>query len=376
MSMSQGLRNNSVKAAVDVLIPVFNAESTVRDAIGSIQTQSISDIRIIVINDGSTDGTLAILEELASSDPRIVILNIPNGGIVQALNAGLKLATADFVARHDGDDIAFSCRLIDQLAFMREHPACPAVGSNARHINSDGELTGEETSFGCPGTADPNAVPSREPYLLHPFMMARRAALLVVGGYRHVIHAEDTDLYWRLQGLGELHNLSDVHGLFRLHPRSITNISIVNGRISALNSQLAAVSEQRRRAGKPDICFEKERLSEYHEAGTLDAMMDLLFGLDMVERQYVVAATAAKLMDAALFRPYELETSDCDFAHKALLRTSWLPRQNRRELEWLIAVTARRLLAKGLYKECWSLLPFRTYPRVLLQSMKRIHRRK
>ncbi|MGI4798685.1 MAG: glycosyltransferase family 2 protein, partial [Janthinobacterium lividum] len=94
------------KATVDVLIPVYNGASTVESAIGSIQAQTIQDIRIIVVDDGSTDATAFILDRMAKADRRIVPVRRANGGIVDALNAGLAICTADLIARHDADDLA------------------------------------------------------------------------------------------------------------------------------------------------------------------------------------------------------------------------------------------------------------------------------
>src|ERR1700736_3109855 len=92
---------------VDVLIPVYNGAPTVRESLNSIRAQTIRDIRIVVIDDGSTDATVEILAELAREDPRIVTIRKPNGGIVDALNLGLQHCRAEFLARFDADDIAY-----------------------------------------------------------------------------------------------------------------------------------------------------------------------------------------------------------------------------------------------------------------------------
>ena len=107
-------------ALIDVLIPVFNAAKTIRGAVESIQAQTVSDIRIVVVDDGSRDETPAILSGMAEADPRIeVVTQEANGGIVDALNTGLSHFRAEFLARHDGDDLADRNRLAKQLAFLR-----------------------------------------------------------------------------------------------------------------------------------------------------------------------------------------------------------------------------------------------------------------
>src|SRR5690349_10856990 len=109
-------------ARIDVLIPVYNGARTVASAVRSMQTQTLRDIRIHVVDDGSTDDTPQILRALADADDRIVVHTQPNGGIVDALNAGLARCTAPFVARHDADDLAYPQRLQRQLDYLLEHP--------------------------------------------------------------------------------------------------------------------------------------------------------------------------------------------------------------------------------------------------------------
>jgi len=242
---------------IDVLIPVFNGERTVRDSVTSILDQTLKDIVVHVVNDGSTDGTEDILKSMAAKDRRLRMYSKLNGGIVDALNFGLIHCTAPLIARHDADDIAYPDRLQVQRDYLMSHPDCAAVGASVHHIDADGHLTGTSVELPPPEGADPFWVPSKEPYLVHPFLMMRQEALLAAGGYRYVHHAEDTDLYWRLSQYGRLHNLPDFLGQYRLHDESISGRSIKNGRIMSISSQLAAVSEKRRRSGKPDLTFDK-----------------------------------------------------------------------------------------------------------------------
>jgi glycosyltransferase involved in cell wall biosynthesis len=219
---------------VDVLIPVYNAAETLEDSIASIQTQTVTNIRLIVVNDGSSDGTALILHRLAAQDPRITVISTENNGIVDALNTGLEICTAPYLARMDADDLAFPERFAQQIAYLEENRDCIALAGNVWHVDQAGRRTGTRTSFAPEMNADPYWAPSREPYLMHPFLMARTEAVRNVGGYRYVFHAEDTDLYWRLAHDGRLYNLPDLLGEYRLHANSISGASILNGRISPL----------------------------------------------------------------------------------------------------------------------------------------------
>ena len=128
---------------IDVILPVYNAASTVREAISSLQQQTVKDIRIIIVDDGSTDQTPHILTEIANRDDRITLLRKSNSGIVEALNAGLELSRADFIARQDADDISNSTRFAEQLAHFQRSPDCTAVSGAVRHIDQRGRFTGK-----------------------------------------------------------------------------------------------------------------------------------------------------------------------------------------------------------------------------------------
>src|SRR5262249_15146104 len=109
---------------VSVLLPVSNGATTIREAIESLQQQTFTSFGIIVIDDGSTDRTPEVLAALAARDSRITVLTQPNGGIVDALNAGLRLCRAEFIARQDADDISDPSRLEMELDYFRSHPDC------------------------------------------------------------------------------------------------------------------------------------------------------------------------------------------------------------------------------------------------------------
>lgn len=355
----QGSMRQAPKAAVDVLIPAFNEAAAIQESVASIQAQTLSDIRIIVVDDGSTDATPDILAQIAVEDPRVVVLRQENGGIVDALNAGLAICTADLVARHDADDIAFPSRLADQVEYLAAHPDCVAVASNVYHIDEQGLRTGGLTDFHGDVQPDAECFPSREPYLMHPFLLARRAALNAANGYRHAFHAEDTDLYWRLLSQGRLHNLAVIHGEYRIHSGSISSSSVLNGRISAVNSQLAALSYRRRQAGQPDIAFPRSALEVYKRAETLDRMTDVAsHGLSDQERAWLCISVPAKLASLSEIRPYELTAQDRHF-----IATSWRQYRNdlapphRKSLGRMLAQRLVRYARRRHFSEMRSLVP-------------------
>jgi glycosyltransferase involved in cell wall biosynthesis len=350
------------QSIVDVLLPVFNGATTITKALESLQCQTITSLRIIVIDDGSTDQTPEMLAALAAGDSRITVLTQPNAGTVEALNAGLRLCQAEFVARQDADDISDPTRLAVELGYLRSHPDYVAVSGAAKHIDEQGRFLGRVQTFPHPDRADPRWAPSREPYLMHPFLMVRRADLQAIGGYRYVYYSEDTDLCWRLQERGALHNLDMPLGGYRMHTGSISGASIVNGRIMALSSQLAGLSALRRRTGRADLHFPKEAITEYRNAQTLSKLWE--FGkrqLDDDEAGYLRIALAGKLLELSSYRPYELEYSDCQFIRDARHELSRLANANCKDLGRLYARTAARLLISRRFREMAALTPTRLY---------------
>lgn len=357
-------RPDAVAPRVDVLIPVYNAARTVRSAIESICAQTVTDIVIHVVDDGSTDGTADILSALAATDDRIVIHRKPNGGIVDALNYGLTFCTADFVARHDADDLAYPNRFAVQLDWLERHPDIVAVGAAVRHIDADGQPTGSVVDLVSPDLADAFQVPSQEPYIIHPFLMVRRDAIEAAGGYRHVHHSEDTDLYWRLSERGRLYNLPDVLGEYRLHDESISSASVTNGRIAAVNSQLAALSFRRRHRAAGDLVFAKDSLGDLRGTHDLAELIELAgTGLDAAEKAYLTEASAAKLLELASYRPFEIEASDCRLIGQVARRgMAHLSPANRALQSRRLSGTAARLAAAGRLADALLLLPARLLP--------------
>ncbi|WP_367159731.1 glycosyltransferase [Kozakia baliensis] len=338
-------------ANIDVLMPVYNSASYLSETLQSIQAQTVQNIRIIIVDDGSTDGTSEILAKAAAADSRIEIVTQANAGIVAALNAGLERCTAPFVARHDADDLSDPERFARQIDYLERHLDCVATSCMARHIDADGKPLGTITRFKDPDAADAWHIPAREPYLMHPFLTMRTEALKAVGGYRAVLGAEDSDLYWRLRSNGKLHNMRDVMGDYRMHAGSVSSQSIAHGRRLALGSQLAALSAQRREKGQPDIAFDNALLVEIKRT---EELIDLYrIGCRFAEgeeRQWLALALSIKIIELCFYRPFEPTAADIRFMCKALDQGSTIMTpQNAREVREFLIATATRLLLKPGY---------------------------
>lgn len=298
---------------IDVLIPAYNAAKTVKSAVESILAQSYRDIRVIIVDDGSTDDTYSIIRTIAAEDARVTVYRTENGGIVSALNHGLQFSDAEYIARHDADDIAYPKRLATQLQYLQQHPDCIAVGANARHIDDGGNVLGR-THLSGDATGNNRSVPAYEPYLMHPLLLIRAKSMRSVGGYRHVLHSEDSDLYWRLEPLGRLHNLDDVLADYRIHTGSITSGSLANVRAGAVSSQLGAISARRRFTGLVDIAFDADWAVRIQRANDLAAMINIASQrITNEEKQYLEIATAMKMTELRIYRNFKFAKSDIVF---------------------------------------------------------------
>ena len=132
MDSQQPTTSNQQRTApmVSVLMAVYNAEKYLTEAVESILVQTFADFEFLIIDDGSVDGSAAILEDYAESDERVkVIHNSENLGLTKSLNIGLKLTQGKFIARIDADDVAVPERFEKQITFMDDHPDIGVCGS-------------------------------------------------------------------------------------------------------------------------------------------------------------------------------------------------------------------------------------------------------
>src|SRR5882724_5687019 len=118
---------------VSVLLPAYNAAATVAKAAESVLTGDDVALELILIDDGSTDGTSEVLESIAR-DSRVRVISHQNMGLAASLNQGIAVASAPFIARMDADDISAPGRLDRQLKFLSDHPDVVLVGGQIRRI--------------------------------------------------------------------------------------------------------------------------------------------------------------------------------------------------------------------------------------------------
>src|ERR1700688_1532416 len=128
---------------VSILLPTYNRAALLRRAVQSVFRQSFPDWELIVLDDGSTDGTEAMLKEFMGRDHRITTIRNPkneNAGIAKFLDKGLAAAKGEYIARLDDDDYWIDDdKLKKQVAFLDSHPDYVVVGTGVRVINKEGK---------------------------------------------------------------------------------------------------------------------------------------------------------------------------------------------------------------------------------------------
>jgi glycosyltransferase involved in cell wall biosynthesis len=210
-----------MEPSVTVLMPVRNGARDLRAACASVLEQSEPCFEFLIIDDGSTDATPGILEDLAGRDPRVRVLRQGANGIVTALNRGLREARAPLIARMDADDLCLPGRLAAQIARLQAYPGIVALGTGWRVI--DGAGAGEAIII-PPASADAvrKGLAERN-CLAHPSVMFRRDRVMAVGGYREALTgAEDYDLWLRLSEAYDVENLPEPLISLRNHPNQVT----------------------------------------------------------------------------------------------------------------------------------------------------------
>jgi glycosyltransferase involved in cell wall biosynthesis len=201
-----------------VLLPSLRVDPWLRRAVESILHDGYPNIELILLLDGRQD----LPAEEWLQDPRVTCVPLgPRGGIARALNTGLELATGDFVARMDGDDISLPGRLRAQVDFLQANPRVAVVGCQAVWIDENEVPRDSPVALTDPGAVKKQLLTRNA--LTHPTIMFRKSAVLEVGGYSTTaLTLEDYDLYLKLAVDHEITNLPGTYLSYRVHSNQIS----------------------------------------------------------------------------------------------------------------------------------------------------------
>jgi glycosyltransferase involved in cell wall biosynthesis len=205
---------------VTVLMPAYNDGKYIHEAISSVLEQSFTDFELLIINDGSTDETEKIIRSF--KDPRIILINKENKGIAAALNTGLNIARADYIARFDADDICYPNRLKIQYDFITNYPQYSVIGSAADYIDADGQYIFTHHPAGHLNEEIQQLKYSVCPFI-HSSVIYKKELIINSGGYNeHAYTYEDHFLWVNILSNEKACNLSQPLIKVRLNPESVT----------------------------------------------------------------------------------------------------------------------------------------------------------
>ncbi len=277
---------------------VFNNAPYLAKAIDSILAQTVREFEFLIVNDGSSDGSGAIINAFAARDPRVRAIHQENRGLVASLNRLVDESRAPLVARMDGDDIALPNRFERQLAFLAANPDHGVVGTWTSDIDR------HDKPYPLKGPDQPASYESflslleTGPLLCHPSVIMRRDLVRGVGGYHPAYkHCEDYDLWLRL---AERTKICSIPERLLLYRHTSEQVSSKHAVIQQVGAAVSCEAHRRRVAGLPDPT---EHLADLPPLDDLDA----LFGLPGMAR-----GIRAKVALGILYSPAALRGDGYD----------------------------------------------------------------
>ena len=242
-----------------VLMPVYNGEKYLKEAIESILNQTFSNFEFIIVYDESTDGTKEILDYYAKKDPRIKVVTQKKAGIPRALNKGLQLCKGEWIFRFDSDDISFPNRMELQLNEINKRKDLVLLGGFCEQINEDGVVL-KVNKYPIRHNELVKNIENLKPFMPHPSICYKRDVVNKIGGYRVMFtYAEDTDLWLRISEIGEIGCIAAAIIKLRKHSHNVSNSHLKDVELYAL---CAVICHFRRKYGFIDPSGLDERTWE------------------------------------------------------------------------------------------------------------------
>jgi len=234
---------------VTVLMSVYNGERYLQKAIDSILGQTFNDFEFLIVNDGSTDKTVEILENY--NDPRIKIINNEkNIGLTKSLNKGLKLARGEYIARQDADDISMPERLEKELEFLGKNKNVALVGTDYFLINEKDKIIDKINCLTESKDLKEKLLKGNQ--FGHGSVMFRRECIDKVGVYREEFKfAQDFDFLLRISEVYDVANISEPLYKWRINIKSVSvKKKMFQDKYASLAIELA---KERRQSGKDKL---------------------------------------------------------------------------------------------------------------------------
>jgi glycosyltransferase involved in cell wall biosynthesis len=235
---------------ITVIMSVFNGCQWLSESIESVLKQTFTKFEFIIVDDGSTDNSVEIIQRYQSQDSRIHLISKDNSGLADSLNHAIQIARGQWIARLDADDICEPMRLEKQFEFSQHNPSIVFIGTGHSVINSQGQVEG---TFSYPTNHEQllgNLINIRK-YPAHSSAFYKADTVRALGGYRpRIKRSQDCDLWLRLSEVGRLASLKEPLIRLRYHPEQISDIGGSKGQF--FYSRMAMISYWLRIRGLTD----------------------------------------------------------------------------------------------------------------------------
>lgn len=218
---------------LSVILPVRNGGKYIHAAVESVLSQTYSDFEFIIINDGSTDETLNIINSF--NDNRIKVITTTGIGLVNALNLAIENSSNELIVRMDADDICMANRFEEQIEYFRNQNI-GVVCSNAELIDENGKIIGSSKEIYATKNQLINMLSfkiNKKP-IIHPSSMIRKCLLNEIGGYRNFNSSEDRDLWLRLSNICDFYRIQKNLIKYRIHSEGISKSKYFEQKINSM----------------------------------------------------------------------------------------------------------------------------------------------
>lgn len=246
---------NNIKPLISVVMPARNAQKYIGKSIESILSQTFKNFELIIINDCSTDKTLAIIKSFSKKDFRIRIINNEKRlNIARTLNKGISLAKSNIIARMDADDIAFSRRLERQYKTIDSSKNISVIGSDIVIMDANGSEIGIR-NYPHQSKKLKKCLFRYSPFA-HPVVMFKKDMFEEVGGYNPKYSpTEDLDLWFRLGSNHEFKSIPEPLLKYRIYEKSSSHKAIRDLEILVFKIRFDAILKYGYRPSSYDIIY-------------------------------------------------------------------------------------------------------------------------
>ena len=289
--LGKTMRNK--KPLISVVMPVYNGEKYLKEAIDSILSQTYKDFEFIILNDGSTDNSLKIIKKYIQKDARVILITRENRGLITSLNEGIKKAQGRYIARMDADDISLPTRFKEQVKFMEDNKDISICGTSIILFNESGNIKPVKYPT---SDSDIKFILMFTSAFAHPSVMMKRDIFMKLK-YEHYKYAEDYKLWIDIALAGyKMGNLDEVLLRYRIHSQQV---SIVKNDVQLAKSHEMGMDYLNHLENTQDII---DRLDSMNTKATPDSLGNLLKAISIYAKKLSISDNALLGVYRTVFR--------------------------------------------------------------------------